>query len=161
MLSSDTWFAEGIENARLSLGWSFETIARKTGFGVDFLKRVHQGRPFPEVGEKITEAYKDGFAEKVADSLVKKHVLPKASKTNLERLFKTTVRRFQLCLDDTVTLSDAIYATNMTKAGSRHVFTIDDTHRWNAVLESIAAEIAEHEEERNLFPGQRALETVE
>ena len=60
--------ASVLESVRNFLGWSFQDVSVKSGkYSPEYLKQVHEGRPFPSVEKELTMTYIRGLAEKAVD----------------------------------------------------------------------------------------------
>lgn len=90
---------ETFEAIRRFLGWSFKELAGRMGnsYSEAYLKMVHQGRPLPEVEEKLIQTYIQGLAEQAVDSVFGLKV-PQAIKTRLVANFSYVIRSSQLRL---------------------------------------------------------------
>lgn len=139
-MAGDVSFAESIETARRSLGWSFEVVEYRTGYSAEFLKRVHRGKPFPEVEEKLVKAYVNGLAEAASDSVLTPNN-GKHTKSRFVRVFKGVVQRLQLRLQDVVTLCEKASSLTVVHVPNRDQVAVDDLKGWDAVLQSLATDI--------------------
>ena len=110
-------FAESLENARKSLGWTIEEEAARAGYGVDFLRRVHEGRPFPEVEKKLVQVLSSALAEKAARAVLSFH-----AQIHVECLAASFLKisaRYELTLERVRGLSEEAAKIRLCAASNR------------------------------------------
>lgn len=148
-MSRSSSFAESIETATERLGWSFSKLAAKIGISAEYMERIRQGRPIPEVEERIHETLVQGFAEAAVDSVVQEQ-LYEPVKRALKQTFGRVAHKFQLRLEDVATLSERAKSIDLRGASSRQAVATNIPKVWRAALESVSRELVEG-------PGPEAL----
>ncbi len=135
---------ETFEAIRRFLGWSFKELAGRMGnsYSEAYLKMVHQGRPLPEVEEKLIQTYIQGLAEQAVDSVFGLKV-PQAIKTRLVANFSYVIRSSQLRLKDVITLAERASSIKIPVSEFRDpdAMVLEDLRVWEEALEGIALDL--------------------
>ena len=88
------------EIVRKFLGWSFQDVSMKSGkYSPEYLKQVHEGRPFPSVEKELIMTYIQGLAE-LAVYLVFGGQIQGGLRDKLVTKFTQAVRQSKLPLED-------------------------------------------------------------
>ena len=96
------------ESVRNFLGWSFQEVATKSGkYSPEYLKQVHEGRPFPSVEKDLIMTYIRGLAER-AVYLSSGGQAQGTLREKLVAKFMQIVHRNNLSLEDTKALVERV-----------------------------------------------------
>ena len=144
--------AELFEIVRKFLGWSYQDVAMKSGqYSAEYVKQVHQGRPFREVEENLIVTYINGLAEK-AVHLVFGDRIPSDLRDKLIAKFARIVHQNSLPLENARALVEKVSQDSVPKASFR-LGTMDAVRveiAWEEVLASIVDEFNQNPQGRLL-----------
>ena len=112
--------AELFEVVRKFLGWSYQEVSVKSGkYSPEYLKQVHQGRPFPAVEKDLAVIYIRGLAER-AVHLVYGDQIAGDLRDRLVTKFTRLVQQSKLSLYDVRALVEMIPNDQVFMTGIRH-----------------------------------------
>ena len=144
---SNPAFSYSLDRVLAMLGWSPDELARRLNnkYSVNFLQRVCDGKPFPEVEQDIVTTVVDGLADKLQNSIAKAE-LPANSQSPARQAFVRVVSQFQLRLYDMASLAEVI-CDRIAKAKAFRIQTADisDTTFWDTVLSGIARDLSQRQ----------------
>lgn len=145
--------AEVFEFVRKFLGWSYEDVSMKSGkYSAEYVRQVHQGRPFHEVEKDLIVTYIRGLAEK-AVHLVFGDQIADNLRERLVARFTAVVRRNNLGLEGVKALVEEI-SKDRTLARKLRTQTMDvDVNidiDWEGTLEEIALRLIKPDQ-RDMF----------
>lgn len=129
-----------LESVRSFLGWSFLDVSVKSGkYSPEYLKHVHEGRPFPSVEKDLIMTYIRGLAE-MAVHLAFGGTVQGGIHERLVARFTEVVRRNSLRLESVKALVEEI-SKDRTLARKRRTQTMDGDVNividWEGTLEDI------------------------
>ena len=134
---------ETFEVVRKFLGWSYQEVSVKSGkYSPEYLKQVHQARPFPEVEKNLIMIYVHGLAER-AVHLVFGGQITSDLRDKLTARFAQIVRQNSLSLEYAWLLVEKVSQDKVSKANYRPG-TVDAVRvetAWEDVLASIVLDL--------------------
>ena len=133
-----------LESVRNFLGWSLQDVSVKLGkYSPEYLKQVHEGRPFPGVEKELIMTYKRGLAE-MAVFLASGGQARGALREKLVAKFMQTVHRNNLSLEGAKMLVERV-SHGRTLESSFRTKTMDVNPnidiKWGEILEDIVSEL--------------------
>ena len=134
--------AHDLDEVRKFLGWSFQELAKRTGFSRRYLMDVHNGRPLPEVDQKLQEVYVQALGEKAANLAFGRRLTGQLLSKSVDA-FSRIVRKHAIPIMGTIELYRIACKPEIIAGYDREPAVIDDISVWEAVLESLAVKIAE------------------
>ena len=112
--------AELFEVVRKFLGWSYQEVSVKSGkYSPEYLKQVHQGRPYREVEKNLIVTYTKGLAER-AVHLVYGDQIASILRDKLVAKFTQLVQYRKLSLYDVQALTEMISNDQILMARIKH-----------------------------------------
>ena len=136
---------ETFEVVRKFLGWSYQEVSVKSGkYSPEYLKQVHQGRPFPGVEKDLIVTYIRGLAER-AVYLVFGEQVASDLRDKLIAKFAQVVRQNRLSLNGAQALVERVSSEKVSEATARYRTGIMDVGSidiaWEGLLEAIIDEL--------------------
>ena len=111
---------ETFEVVRKFLGWSYQEVSVKSGkYSSEYMKQVHQGRPFPEVEKDLIVTYMHGLAVRAVD-LVFRGQIQGGLRDKLVTKFTQAVRQSKLPLEDVRALVEMITNDQVLMSRIKH-----------------------------------------
>lgn len=134
--------AEILEDVRIFLGWTFQDLSLKLEkYEPEFLKKVHEGKPFPEVAEDLNEIYTRGLAGKAVDFVYGKRFSGRTRNALID-VFLNSVHRRNISLEDVKVLVEKVSTVRIIEAAHRQQSTVDDVSVWEEFLEKVLLELS-------------------
>ena len=144
---------EVFEIVRKFLGWSYRDVSMKSGkYSTEYLRQVHQGRPFPSVEKDLIMTYIQGLAER-AVYLASGGQVQGSFCDKFVAKFMQVVHRNNLSLGDAKTLVERVSKDRALTAKLR-TQTMDVNVGIDIIWEEILEEIVHglnKPNQRNLF----------
>ena len=132
------------ESVRNFLGWSFQDLSTKSGkYSPEYLKQVHEVRPFPGVEKELIMTYIQGLAE-LAVYLASGGQAQGALREKLVAKFMQVVHRNDLSLEGAKTLVERVSGDRVLESNFRTQtmdVNVDIDIVWEEILEDILCEL--------------------
>ena len=136
MLVRSPSYPESISQAIARLGWSATEFATRLGLSTPYIQQTLEGKPLPEVQQRIFTVLVDGFADEAVAS-IKRPDSEFNIKARMRKVFVRVVRRRELSLQGIADLSDRAKKSRVALAESRKPLAVDDVQAWEGALEGL------------------------